>query len=195
MPHTDAEPQILANRAHCHASLPICSCSLCRHGYCAHYLVQQGADPFISDRSLKRSALHYAAANGRADALTRLLAEDTKIYTEDGYQSLKRARIQDVSGNCRWVGGKQLQGQHDKASSACSRVSAAAAHSTCPGACLLPVRLLGLVQLTGTAASMRSVDADRESAREGRGRGLLGKLQLLACWSWVPDAHPLCCPG
>ena len=101
----------------------MCRCSLCRHGFCAHYLVRQGADPFISDRSLKRSALHYAAANGRADALARLLAEDTKIYTEDGYQSLKRARIQDVSGNCRWVGGKQLQGQQDKASSACRRCS------------------------------------------------------------------------
>ena len=160
----------------CNVLILMCSSSLCRHGFCAHYLVGQGADPFISDRSLKRSALHYAAANGRADALARLLAEDTKIYTEDGYQSLKRARIQDVSGNCRCVGGKQLQGQHDEPSSACRRCCAMAAHSTCPGVCLLPVRLLGLVQLTRTAASMRSVNADRESARKERGRGLSGKL-------------------
>ena len=73
----------------------------CRHGFAARYLIEQGADPFIQDRTYHRSAIHYAAAKGKADALRRLLDDSLRIHTDEGYVPLKAARIQDVSGNCR----------------------------------------------------------------------------------------------
>lgn len=75
---------------------------LCRHGFAARYLIEQGADPFIQDRTFHRSAIHYAAAQGKADALRRLLDDNLRIHTEEGFVPLKAARIQDVSGNCRY---------------------------------------------------------------------------------------------
>ena len=73
----------------------------CRHGFAARFLIEQGADPFVQDKVQHRSAIHYAAAKGRVDSLRRLLDDQLRIHTEEGYISLKNARIQDVSGNCR----------------------------------------------------------------------------------------------
>lgn len=78
-------------------------CSLCRHGFAARFLIEQGADPFIQDRIHHRSAIHYAAAKGKADALRRLLDDNLQIHTDEGFLALKAARVQDVSGNCRWL--------------------------------------------------------------------------------------------
>ena len=75
----------------------------CRHGFCAEYLIEQGADPFVQDRSHNRSAIHYAAAKGKSGSLKRLLSEHMCIHTDEGFVPLKDARIQDVSGNCRYA--------------------------------------------------------------------------------------------
>ena len=74
----------------------------CRHGFAARYLIEQGADPFVQDKTYQRSAIHYAAARGKVDALRRLVDDNLCIHTEDGFVPLKSARIQDVSGNCRY---------------------------------------------------------------------------------------------
>lgn len=73
----------------------------CRHGFAARYLIEQGADPFLQDRAQHRSAIHYAAAKGKAESLRRLLDDNLRIHTEQGFVALKDARVQDVSGNCR----------------------------------------------------------------------------------------------
>ena len=74
---------------------------LCSHGFAARFLIEQGADPFTQDKIHHRSAIHYAAAKGKADALRRLLDDNLRIHTDEGFLALKAARIQDVSGNCR----------------------------------------------------------------------------------------------
>ena len=76
---------------------------MCRHAFCAEYLIEQGADPFIQDRGQHRSAIHYAAAKGKAGALRKLLSDHLCIHTDEGFVPLKSARIQDVSGNCRYT--------------------------------------------------------------------------------------------
>lgn len=78
------------------------TCPFCRHGFAARYLIEQGADPFVQDKTYHRSAIHYAASKGKVDALRRLLDDNLQIHTEEGYVPLKAARIQDVSGNCRY---------------------------------------------------------------------------------------------
>lgn len=75
-----------------------------RHGFCAQYLIEQGADPFTQDRVQHRSAIHYAAAKGKTGALQKLLSDHLCIHTDEGFVPLKNARIQDVSGNCRYPG-------------------------------------------------------------------------------------------
>ena len=78
--------------------MPLC----CRHGFAARYLIEQGADPFVQDR-LNRSAIHLAAMKGRTDSLRRLLDDNMRIHTQEGFVPLKMARIEDVSGNCRCI--------------------------------------------------------------------------------------------
>ena len=75
---------------------------VCRHAYCARYLIEQGADPFIQDRS-HRMALHHAAANGRSAVLKVLLSDSLKIQTANGAVCLKDARRQSLESNCRCV--------------------------------------------------------------------------------------------
>ena len=77
----------------------------CRHGFCAQYLIEQGADPFTQDRAHHRSAIHYAASKGKNTALKLLLSDHMCIHTDEGFLPLKDARIQDVSGNCRYLAG------------------------------------------------------------------------------------------
>ena len=74
-----------------------------RHGFCAEYLIEQLSDPFTQDRAQQRSAMHYAAAKGKAGALRKLLSDHLCIHTDEGFVPLKSARIQDVSGNCRYM--------------------------------------------------------------------------------------------
>lgn len=73
----------------------------CRHGFAARYLIEQGANPFVQDKTFHRSAIHYAAAKGKIDVLRRLMDDNLQVHTEEGYVPLKAARIQDVSGHCR----------------------------------------------------------------------------------------------
>ncbi|KAL0049662.1 hypothetical protein WJX82_007154 [Trebouxia sp. C0006] len=80
------------------------------HGFAARYLIEQGADPFVQDRSQHRSAIHYAAAKGKAEPLKRLLDDSLRIHTEEGLVSLKNARVQDVSGNCRYIDSRAENG-------------------------------------------------------------------------------------
>ena len=87
-------------------------CVWCRHGFAARYLIEQGADPFVQDRAQHRSAIHYAAAKGKADSLRRLLDDNLRIHTEEGFVALRDARIQDVSGNCRYFLCLHLEIRH-----------------------------------------------------------------------------------
>ncbi|KAL3130587.1 hypothetical protein ABBQ38_008392 [Trebouxia sp. C0009 RCD-2024] len=80
------------------------------HGFAARYLIEQGADPFIQDKTFHRSAIHYAAARGKADALRRLLDDNLRIHTEEGFVPLKAARVQDVSGTCRYIDSRAENG-------------------------------------------------------------------------------------
>ena len=75
----------------------------CRHVSCVNYLLESGCDVFAVDRAQRRSAIHYAAANGRAGVLRKLLADSTIVHTEEGMQPLKHVRVHDMSGQCRCV--------------------------------------------------------------------------------------------
>lgn len=64
-------------------------------------LLRNGADPFLVDKAQLRTALHYSAAFGHADALAMLLSDSTRVVTEDGRVALRLAKIRDMSGVCR----------------------------------------------------------------------------------------------
>lgn len=64
-------------------------------------MLDHGADVFQVDKSQRRSAIHYAAANGQAAVLRALLDENQLMHTEDGLQPLRHVRVHDMSGQCR----------------------------------------------------------------------------------------------
>ncbi len=70
---------------------------------CLNYLLDAGADVFAIDRLQRRSAIHYAAANGRANILRRLLDDSNKVHTEEGFMPLKNVHVHDMSGYCKCV--------------------------------------------------------------------------------------------
>lgn len=80
---------------------------LCRHAFCAHYLIEQGADIYARDKSY-RLALHHAAANGRGHVLKVLLDDSMRVATHDGHVALRNARRHGNSCNCRCARGFDL---------------------------------------------------------------------------------------
>ena len=64
-------------------------------------LLRHEADPFLVDRAQLRTAIHYAASFGHAAALRLLLADSTRVDTEQGRMPLRLAKVCDMSGACR----------------------------------------------------------------------------------------------
>lgn len=114
----------------------------CRHGFAARYLIEQGADPFVQDKTFHRSAIHYAAARGKIDVLRRLMDDNLQIHTEEGFVPLKAARIQDVSGHCRYCQvGANCQFQ------ACHNCGAMPTSVHCSHISRLPIDLIFVLEL------------------------------------------------
>ncbi|KAK9866030.1 hypothetical protein WJX84_004124 [Apatococcus fuscideae] len=80
------------------------------HHRAVELLLRNGADIFTVDRLSKRSAIHYAASAGSIRVLKVLLADGTCIHTEDGMQPLKYVRVQDMSGQCRYIDSRAENG-------------------------------------------------------------------------------------
>lgn len=77
---------------------------------CVELLLRAGADPFLVDKALMRTALHYAAAFGHDATLRLLLADGTRVDTQEGHVALRAAKVRDMSGVCSFVDTRSENG-------------------------------------------------------------------------------------